>query len=370
MNALFASGAVPRRSQPVAISMPTIRVLVVDDSAVAREVLTTLLRRAGFEAITATNADIAEQRIAQRRPDVVMLDLELPGRSGLEFLEKLMKTNPLPVVVCSGIAQNGTWAAIRALELGALEVLPKPALGIRALLGNGEIDLKSIIEAAAAARSHLGPSTVPILHINDRVDPPMASGVTPWHGRVIVIGASTGGVEALRGLLAELPADSPPIVIVQHMPGAFTGAFAQRLNAYSQLEVREAQDGDVLQTGVALIAPGGRHLELVNAGRTVRVRLSDGPAVSGHRPSVNVLFRSAAGTLGSRAVGVLLTGMGADGADGLLQMRHHGATTIAQDEASCVVYGMPKEAVAIGAVERVLPLNKIAAGITETAGSR
>src|SRR5205085_1148298 len=292
-------------------------------------------------------------------------DLELLGRSGLDFLEQLMKKPPMPVVVCSGIAQNGTWAAIRALELGALEVLPKPALGIRALLGNGEVDLKSIIEGAAAAKNHFGPTNVPVLHLDDRIAHPMASGVTPWHGRVIVIGASTGGVEALRALLAQLPADSPPIVIVQHMPGAFTGAFAQRLNAFSQIEVREAQDGDVLQTGVALIAPGGRHLELVNAGRTVRIHLSDGPAVSGHRPSVNVLFRSAAGTLGSRAVGVLLTGMGADGAAGLLDMRNHGATTIAQDEASCVVYGMPKEAVALGAVERVLPLNQIAAGITE-----
>jgi two-component system chemotaxis response regulator CheB len=345
-------------------------VLVVDDSAVAREVLTTLLRRSGFEVHTATNADVAEQRLDQRPVDVVLLDLELPGRGGLEFLEKLMKTRPMPVVVCSGIAQSGTWAAIRALELGALDVLPKPALGIKALLGNTDVDLEGVIRAAAAAQKHFRPTHVPVLHINDRVDHPTAQGVTPWHGKVVVIGASTGGVEALRVMLSQLPAECPPVVIVQHMPGAFTSAFAQRLNAFCQVDVREAKDDDVLETGVALIAPGGRHLSLVQSGRLVRVKLSDGPTVSGHRPSVNVLFRSAAAVLGHRAVGVLLTGMGADGAEGLLQLRVAGANTIAQDEASCVVYGMPKEAVALGAVERVLPLDRIAAGIIEATTSQ
>lgn len=339
-----------------------IRVLVVDDSAVAREVISTVLRRSGFDVVTATNADVAEQRIAAHAPDVMLLDLELPGRSGLEFLETLMRVRPMPVVVCSGIAQSGTAAAIRALELGALDVLPKPALGIRALLGSSEIDLYAVIRAAAAAKAP-APTRAPVLHLSERPVIGPASAVTPWFGNVVVIGASTGGTEALRTLLSRLPAHAPPIVIVQHMPGAFTGAFAQRLNAFSRIEVREACDGDLLSTGVALVAPGGRHIELVQSGRHVRIRMQDGPPVSGHRPSVDVLFESAASVLGDRGVGVLLTGMGSDGARGMLHMHLQGAHTIAQDEASCVVYGMPREAVELGAVDQVLPLERIAAAL-------
>lgn len=343
-----------------------IRVLVVDDSAIAREVLTTLLRRDGFEVSTAPTAEIAEQRLEHQPPDVVLLDLELPGRSGLEFLEQVMRHRPIPVVVCSGIAQSGTSAAMRALELGALEVLPKPALGIRALLGSSDVDLGAVVRAAASAKVSRAVSRAPLRRIADHDEKPFTVGVTPWHGKVVVIGASTGGTEALRQILSQLPAAAPPIVVVQHMPGAFTSAFAQRLNAFSTLEVREAKDGDQLSTGVALIAPGGRQLDLVVSGRSgVRVRLHDGPITSGHRPSVDVLFRSAAHVLRNRAIGVLLTGMGADGADGMFAMRAQGAFTIAQDEATCVVYGMPKEAVKLGAVRRVLALDAIAGAIME-----
>jgi two-component system chemotaxis response regulator CheB len=342
-----------------------IRVLVVDDSAIAREVLTAVLRREGFTVSTASSAELALDRIAHQRPDVLLLDLQLPGRNGLALLEQLMRENPLPVVVCSGIAQSGTAAAIRALELGALDVLPKPALGIRALLGSAEIDLGEVIRGAAQSRSSGQALAAPVLHTDARPLRATASAVTPWFGKVVVVGASTGGTEAVRGILSMLPAASPPIVIVQHMPGAFTGAFAQRLNAFSAMEVREAQDGDVLSTGVALIAPGGRQLELITSASMTRVRIFDGPAVSGHRPSVNVLFNSAARVLGDRAIGVLLTGMGADGADGMVTLRSRGAHTIAQDEASCVVYGMPREALKRGGVERVLPLADIPLGIVD-----
>ena len=346
-----------------------IRVLVIDDSAVAREVLTLVLRHHGFDVTTASNAELATQRIAQHHPDVLLLDLELPGRSGLDFLEHQMRTSPMPVVVCSSIAQRGTAAAIRALELGALEVLPKPALGIRALLGSTEVAIGDVIHAAAASRSQLAASRTPVLHIEDRKSKPMVVGVTPWYGKVVVIGSSTGGTEALRAIISRLPVDAPPIVIAQHMPGAFTGAFARRLNAFSKLQVREATDGEVLQTGTVLIAPGGRHIEFQLTSGVIRVRVYDGPTVSGHRPSVDVLFHSAARLLARRAVGVLLTGMGADGAAGMLELRESGGQTIAQDEATCVVYGMPKEAVALNAVQRILPLDAIAPGIMEAASA-
>ena len=354
MNAVLSSGRM--------ISLePVTRVLVVDDSAVAREVLTTILRRYGFEVTTATSAEMAATKIRHQRPDVVMLDLQLPGQSGLEFLEQQMQRDPLPIVVCSGIAQTGTSAAIKALELGALDVLPKPALGVRALLGSDEIPLESVIRAAASARVRR--TTAPLALAHAERAPRLASRQTTWNGKVVVIGASTGGTEALRLILDGMPAAAPPIVIAQHMPGAFTGAFAQRLNAISRIEVREATDGEYLQPGLALIAPGGRHIELLRSGSTLRCRIYDGPLVSRHRPSIDVLFDSAARALGDRAVGVLLTGMGADGANGMVTLRRRGAHTIAQDKASCIVYGMPREAVTRGGVTESLPLGQIAAAI-------
>ena len=354
MNAVLASGRT--------ISLePVTRVLVVDDSAVAREVLTTILRKHGFEVSTATSAEMAQVKIRNSRPDVVMLDLQLPGQSGLEFLEQQMQRDPLPIVVCSGIAQTGTSAAIKALELGALDVLPKPALGVRALLGSEEVPLDSVIRAAASARVRR--TNAPIAMAGASSTPRPSSGKASDTDHIVVIGASTGGTEALRLILAGMPADSPPMVIAQHMPGAFTGAFAQRLDTLSNVEVREATDGEYLRRGLALIAPGGRHIELLRSGNTVRCRVYDGPLVSRHRPSIDVLFDSAARTLGERALGVLLTGMGADGANGMVALRRRGAHTIAQDKASCVVYGMPREAVTRGGVTESLPLGQIAAAI-------
>jgi two-component system, chemotaxis family, protein-glutamate methylesterase/glutaminase len=351
------------------MAMQPTRVLVVDDSAVAREVLSAVLRRDGFEVDTASSGQAGLQRVLSRWPDVIVLDLEMPGMTGLEFLEHVMVSAPVPVVVCSGIAQPGAAAAIRALELGAVEVVPKPAGGIRAILDSDDAGVGQAVRAAASARTrHLGlRSDHPTLLVPS--DAPAVS-ARSWGGAAIVIGASTGGTEALRVILSQLPADAPPVAIVQHMPGAFTGAFAQRLDSLCAVNVREARDGDVLKRGVALIAPGGRHMELYSSGGTVRVRVFDGLVMSGHRPSVDVLFRSAARTLGHRAVGALLTGMGADGAEGLLSMREEGAHTIAQNEATSVVYGMPGEAVAIGAAAQVSALQDIADAILAAANFR
>jgi two-component system, chemotaxis family, protein-glutamate methylesterase/glutaminase len=341
------------------------RVLVVDDSAVAREVLSTVLRRDGFAVDCAPNGSVALQRIATRRPDVVVLDLEMPGMNGLELLERIMSTDPLPVVVCSGIAQPGAIAAIRALELGAVEVIPKPSGGIRAILDSEDERVSRVVHGAAAARTQR-------LRIRPvAAHPPIQKRSRPQVTRsdaLVVIGASTGGTEALRTILTQLPADAPPTVVVQHMPGAFTGAFAQRLNSLCAVDVREARDGDLVAPGLVLIAPGGRHVELVPCGAGARVRVFDGLLVSGHRPSVDVLFRSARRTR-MRIVAALLTGMGADGAEGMQQLRRHGAHTIAQNEATCVVFGMPAEAIALGAATDVLPLDDIAPAILAAAAS-
>jgi two-component system chemotaxis response regulator CheB len=351
---------------PVGAPRRVIRALVVDDSAVAREVLSTVLRSEGFDVITASNAAMAASRIEQQAPDVMLLDIEMPGQSGLDFLADLMRRQPMPVVICSGIAQPGAVAAIRALELGALDVIPKPTLGIRALADGAGAHLGRVMRAAAASRprSRTGTARVttpasPKSPLQAKSAPVGASGIGAWQGRVILVGASTGGTDAVRELLIALPPNSPPVVIVQHMPREYTAAFARRLNELSALHVREATDGEALSSGVALIAPGGRQMELHKVGGTTRVQIHDGPPVSGHRPSVDALFHTAARALGARAVAAILTGMGADGAEGLLALHNAGATTIAQDEASCVVFGMPKEAIALGAAQQVLPLSAI-----------
>lgn len=345
------------------------RVLVVDDSAVAREVISTVLRRDGFDVDVASSGSSALQRIALRRPDVVVLDLEMPEMNGFEFLERVMRTSPLPVVVCSSIAQPGAAAAIRALELGAVEVIPKPTGGVRAILESEDARIGQVVLAAASARTQqLGVrGDQPTLLLSATKAPPATA---VWTGCAIVIGASTGGTEALRVVLSRLPPDAPPVAIVQHMPGAFTSAFAQRLNSLCAVEVREARDGDVLSRGVVLVAPGGRHLELCSDTRGIRARVFDGLPMSGHRPSVDVLFRSAARALGRRAVGVLLTGMGKDGAEGLLRLREAGAHTIAQDEATSVVFGMPREGIAMGGASDVFPLHDIAPAMLAAASLR
>lgn len=350
MNAAFASATRP------------LRVLVVDDSAVAREVLSAILRRDGFEVETAFGAQSAHLRIRNRRPDVVVLDLQMPEVDGLEFLESVMHSLPLPVVVCSSIAQPGAKAAIRALELGAVDVISKPTGGLRAMLDAERRDLSSVVAAAATARFAQGRRRLsePTRVISAPVTANLASA---WSGETIVIGASTGGTEALREVLSHLPENCPPVVIAQHMPAAFTGAFARRLNSVSPMNVHEAKDGELLAPGIAVVAPGGRHIELEATIRGPRIRLLDGPPVCGHRPSVDVLFQSAARVVGHRAIGVLLTGIGRDGANGLLELRESGAHTIAQSERSCVVFGMPAAAIQLGASCEVADVEDIPAAI-------
>jgi two-component system chemotaxis response regulator CheB len=344
-----------------------VRVLIVDDSAVAREVLSATLRRDGFEVETAYGAESAHLRIRHRRPDVVVLDLQMPEVDGLQFLESVMQSVPLPVVVCSSMAQPGAKAVIRALELGAVDVIPKPAGGLRAMVDGDRRNLSSVVAAAAAARfAGAWP------RYQSPPPPAVAAASRPagWRGETIVIGASTGGTEALRAILSQMPENAPPIAIVQHMPGAFTGAFAKRLNSLSRMNVHEAKDGEVLGPGIAVIAPGGRHIELERTPAGPRVRVFDGAVVSGHRPSVDVLFRSAARVVGAAAVGVLLTGIGQDGARGLLQLRETGAHTIAQSERTCVVFGMPAAAIGLGASCEVADIEEIPGAIAAALSSR
>ena len=412
---------------------PVIEVLVVDDSAVVRQLLTTLLTaETGIHVTTASDPVVAMAKMRRRRPHVILLDLEMPRMDGLTFLRQIMATDPLPVVVCSGFAEPGTGLAMRALSAGAVDIMPKPRLPVA-----GAVDPTALLDVVrAAAMARVGPPriqrtiTLPGL-MPAKAAPPPAGGApvparttgvhrvpTPAPARttsvqrvptgaqgvptaaqrvptgphrittgvhrvptgtngvttgvhrvtteaIVAIGASTGGTEALRDILRAMPADAPGIVIVQHMPAGFTAAFAEHLNGICRIEVREAAPGDRVIRGRALIARGDRHLLVKRHGFDVVCELSDAAPVSRHRPSVDVLFRSIAEAVGPRAVGVILTGMGADGAEGLLAMKQAGASTIAQDESTSVVFGMPKEAIDRGAVDVVLPLPRIAAGILQ-----
>ncbi|HWT80689.1 MAG TPA: chemotaxis response regulator protein-glutamate methylesterase [Candidatus Methylomirabilis sp.] len=342
----------------------SLTVLVVDDSAVVREVMGALLsQEEGISVITAPDPLIAMEKMKGMRPDVILLDLEMPRMDGLTFLRKIMAEDPIPVVVCSGLAGHGTEAALRALEEGAVEVIAKPKFGIRHFLHESALMLIDAVQGAAQAclrRRGLLPASSPSLRTADAVlPPPRKSALTFTSDKVVAIGASTGGTEALRVILEAMPPDAPGVVVVQHMPEGFTAAFATRLNQTCQIEVKEASRGDWVREGRALIAPGNRHTMLVRSGAHYAVEVTDGPLVSRHRPSADVLFRSVAQAAGPNAVGVILTGMGNDGATGLLEMRRAGAATIAQDEATCVVFGMPKEAISRGAVDEVIPLPQI-----------
>jgi len=348
-----------RAANASAASRRPLHVLVVDDSAVVRQMMTAVLGGArGMTVAVAADPFIAMEKMKQARPDVMVLDLEMPRMDGLSFLRKIMAEDPIPVVVCSGLGGRGTEAAMRALDEGAVEVVAKPKLGIKDFLQDSATLLSDAVRAAAQAR--MRPRGVP-----ERQAPvgEAVSAARPalrlTSDKVVAIGASTGGTEALRELLMALPPDAPGLVIVQHMPELFTAAFARRLNDLCRVEVREAANGDRVIEGRALIAPGNRHTRLRRSGAHYTVEVSDGPLVSRHRPSVDVLFQSVARAAGPNAIGVILTGMGDDGADGLLDMHRAGAVTIAQDEASCVVFGMPKEAIARGAVEDVLALQRI-----------
>jgi two-component system chemotaxis response regulator CheB len=341
-----------------------VKVLVVDDSAVVRQALSAILGRAGMEVAVAADPVIARYKMAGSRPDVIVLDIEMPRVDGLTFLREIMAQAPLPVLVCSGLAGPGTEVALQALEEGAVHVVAKPRLGVKDFLEDSTRDLVEAVRGAAQARPRRRAGPPEPRRRADAVLPPrrprpLASTTL----KVAAVGASAGGTEALRVLLEALPPDAPGLAIVQHMPDVFTGAFARRLAQTSRLEVKEAEDGDRILPGRALVAPGNRHLMVQRSGAHYLARLLDGPPVSRHRPSVDVLFRSAAQAAGRNAVGVILTGMGDDGAAGLLEMRQAGAHTIAQDEASCVVFGMPKEAIALGAAAEVLALDRIAGSV-------
>ena len=346
-----------------------LHVLVVDDSAMVRQVMQGILTTDRKIRVTvAADPLIAFTKMQKDRPHVIITDLEMPRMDGLSFVRKIMSEFPLPVVICSGLAARGTELALRALEEGAVEVITKPKLGVREFLHESAVRLLDAVWSASQAR--IGPARairMPAPRLSaDVVLPRRARAlIPPRTNSIVAIGASTGGTEALRVVLAAMPEDCPPIIVVQHMPEVFTRTFAERLNSDCAIRVKEAQDRDLLRPGEALIAPGNFHT-IVETSRTGYVaRVVDGPLVSRHRPSVDVLFRSVAGAVGPDAVGVIMTGMGDDGAEGLAEMKAAGAATIAQDESTCVVFGMPREAIARGAVDCVLPLQRIADGLLQ-----
>jgi two-component system chemotaxis response regulator CheB len=314
-------------------------------------------RDPGIEVAVASDPIIAQNKMRTFRPDVILLDIEMPRMDGLTFLRRLMATDPIPVVICSALAGRGTQTALKALEEGAVDIVAKPRIALHDFLNDSTEMLIETIRAAAHAR-------VGRRRLSTLVPPlPVRTPRVLSTRRIVAVGASTGGTEALREILDEMPAGAPAMVIVQHMPEVFTAAFAQRLNQTSQMEVKEAADGDLVVDGRALIAPGNRHLLVRRDGSGYRVQLDDGPLVSRHKPSVDVLFRSVAQAVGSSAIGVILTGMGKDGAAGLLEMRNAGALTIAQDEASSIIFGMPREAIVRGAAQFVQPLSAMTAAI-------
>jgi two-component system chemotaxis response regulator CheB len=337
---------------------PPVRVLIVDDSAVVRQILSKELSNdPGISVIgTASNPFVARDKILQEKPDVITLDLEMPRMDGLTFLRKLMVYFPLPVIVLSSLAGEGTKVALDSLELGAVEVFAKPKCDIESGLKSSMLRLCEAVKCAAVARVARG--VRPKQRIIDKLARPTKLYRTT--DKVIAIGASTGGTEAIKSVLTRLPADSPGVLAVVHMPEGFTARYAERLNQLCEMEVREAQDGDSVHSGIALIARGNNHLLLERSGAHYYARVRQGPEVHRQRPSVEVLFHSVAEAAGANAMGVILTGMGRDGADGLRLMHDSGAYTVAQDEATCVVFGMPKEAIQAGAVDDVLPMDSIA----------
>ncbi len=349
------------------MSIRKIRVLIVDDSAVVRQTLSEVLSSDPEIEVIGTAGDpfVAADRIAEQLPDVITLDIEMPRMDGLTFLKKIMSQHPIPVVICSSLADDHAQSTLKALEFGAVDIITKPKIGTKRFLEDSQIVICQAVKAAASARLRIlspGHAVEPKLTA-DAILSPAAHAMLETTEKVVVIGASTGGTEALKTLLESLPEDSPGIVIVQHMPELFTRAFAKRLDGLCSITVKEAETNDTVLRGRALIAPGNHHTLIKRSGARYYVDIKDGPLVCRHRPSVDVLFRSAARYAGQNAVGAILTGMGDDGARGLLEMKQAGAMTIAQDEASCVVYGMPKEAVKYGAVNKVLPLNSIAGAI-------
>jgi two-component system chemotaxis response regulator CheB len=346
------------------MSKPKIHVLIVDDSAVVRQTLAEVLTSdPSIEVIgTASDPFVAAERMREQIPDVITLDIEMPRMDGLTFLQKIMSQHPIPVVICSTLAKEGAQTTLKALEYGAVEIVAKPRLGTKQFLEDSRVILCEAVKAAAASRLRVPtPShAVEPKLTADAILSRARGAMLQTTEKVVVIGASTGGTEALRALLEVLPADAPGIVIVQHMPEVFTRAFANRLDSLCQISVKEAEGNDTVLRGRALIAPGNHHVLLKRSGARYYVEIKDGPLVCRHRPSVDVLFRSAARYAGQNAVAVIMTGMGDDGARGMLEMKDAGAATIAQDEATSVVFGMPNEAIKLGAADHILPLQAIA----------
>jgi len=343
-----------------------IKVLIVDDSAVVRQVLTGLLDGvSGIKVIGAAPDPIfALKRMESEWPDVIVLDIEMPRMDGVTFLKKMMSERPVPIVICSTLTEKGAEVTMQAMSAGAVDIITKPKVNLRNFLQESKSTIIDVIKAASGSRPRLIKSTTatPSRTVANTDNLFSAASLKPMAqttDRVIVIGTSTGGTQALEYLFTQLPRTAPAIVVVQHMPEHFTAAFAKRLDGICQVTVKEAAQNDRALPGVVLIAPGGKHMLLQRSGAQYQVNIKDGPLVSRHRPSVDVLFRSSAQAAGANAVGIILTGMGDDGARGMKEMHDAGALTIAQDEASCVVYGMPKEAVKLGAVDGILPLSAI-----------
>ncbi|HEY4284754.1 MAG TPA: chemotaxis response regulator protein-glutamate methylesterase [Chthoniobacterales bacterium] len=356
--------------------MKKIRVLVVDDSASVRQTLKAILESDPRIQVIATACDpyVAVERIKEEIPDVIMLDIEMPRMDGLVFLRKLMSQHPIPVVICSTLAEHRSETALSALESGAVDVITKPKLGTKEFLIESSIRICDVVKAAAQVRPRARCSAPPAIKVSPKltadamIAKPTSRAMIQTTEKVVAIGASTGGTEALREFLMALPADAPGMAIVQHMPEEFTARFAERLDGLCAVTVREAVDGDSVIRGRVLIAPGNRHMLLKRSGARYFVEIKDGPLVSRHRPSVDVLFRSTARYAGRNAVGVIMTGMGDDGARGMLEMKEMGAINIAQDEATSVVFGMPAEAIKLGGTDRVLPLGLIAPEVVRICG--
>ncbi|WP_293857044.1 protein-glutamate methylesterase/protein-glutamine glutaminase [Steroidobacter sp.] len=359
-----------------------VQVMIVDDSAVVRQALTEVLNAdPGIEVMCAV-ADplLAMERMKTRWPQVIVLDVEMPRMDGLTFLRKIMAERPTPVVICSTLTEAGAATTLEALSAGAVSIVTKPKLGLRRFIEDASSDLASVVKAAshanvsrlrsAAPRPDAPLAVAPKFTADAVLSPSGPKALQQTTERIIAIGTSTGGTQALEQVLTCLPRVSPGIAIVQHMPEKFTAAFAARLNSLCEIEVREAKHGDRLLPGVALIAPGGKHMMLKRSGAYYYMDVIDGPLVNRHRPSVDVLFRSAAKCAGANVLGIIMTGMGDDGARGLKEMRDAGASTIAQDEATCVVFGMPKEAIRMGGAQRIQALNELPRSMLEFGAGR
>ncbi|MFH0733493.1 MAG: chemotaxis response regulator protein-glutamate methylesterase [bacterium] len=345
-----------------------ITVLIVDDSAIVRQTLAELLSSdPAIEVIgTASDPYVAAQKMERIIPDVITLDVEMPKMDGLTFLRKIMEQQPIPVVICSSLTANGSETALKALEYGAVEIITKPKMGTKQFFEESRIHICDVVKAASMVnvKRRIDFQLVqPKLTADAIIAKSTNKSMIETTEKVVVVGASTGGTEALRIFLEAFPLDSPGIVVVQHMPENFTSAFAKRLDSYSKISVKEAENGDSVIRGRALIAPGNHHILLKRNGARYFVEVKDGPLVSRHRPSVDVLFRSAARYAGKNAIGVIMTGMGDDGAKGMFEMKEAGAYNIAQDEKTSVVFGMPNEAVKLGGVDKILPLQEISGNV-------